>query len=160
MLQKFSICKLSDGQQGFKNFLEALYAVDVTFQKSYLPSDAISEGKLYLCSKNKLYALKVEVSVLPNGLVVLYSSHFPGSVSDFEIILHCREFHTKLLQKKETERPWSIPLCIGYDIRLNGQCLLAKSTKDCWKSCEQLTLYESLQVVCFQSRVRHTIDEF
>lgn len=88
----------------FSNFPEALYAVDVTFQQSFRPSGSIQEGKLYFSGKHKLYGLKVEVAVLPNGLAISCSPHYPGSVSDFEIVQRQRELHEKLLKKKESDR--------------------------------------------------------
>lgn len=94
---------MNNDSQRFRNFAEALYAVDVTFQQSFRPSGAIEEGKLYLSGKHKLYGLKVEVAVLPNGIGLACSAHHPGSASDFEI-MHCRrEIHLSLLKKKEDE---------------------------------------------------------
>lgn len=86
----------------FRHFPEALCAVDVTLQQSFCPSCSITEGKLYFSGKHKLYGVKVKV-VLPNGLAVACSNHYPGSVSDFEIDQRQRENHEKLL-KKESER--------------------------------------------------------
>ena len=54
--------------------------------------------------------MKVEVSVLPNGLDIGCSKFFPGSVRDFEIIQRGITWHRIVTNKKETE---SILLDIG-----------------------------------------------
>lgn len=101
---EFTMHELNTYNQRFRYYPEALYAVDVTFQQSFRPSGAIQEGKLYFSGKHKLYGLKVEVSVLPTGIAKACSEHYPGSVSDFEIIQRQREFHAKALKKSGDEQ--------------------------------------------------------
>ena len=94
---------LKDAYETFNNFPEALYSVDVTFQQSFPPSGAIQEGKLYFSGKHKLYGIKMEVSVLPNGQAISCSDHYPSSVSDFEIIQRRIGIHKLLLAKNSAE---------------------------------------------------------
>ena len=47
--------------------------------------------------------MKVEVSVLPNGLAIQCCNHYSGSMSDFGIIQHRCEDYAKLLKKKSNE---------------------------------------------------------
>lgn len=93
-----------ENDQQFGNFKCARYATDVTFQQSFRPSGNIAEGKRYFSGKHKLYGYKVEASVLPNGLAIGCSGHYPGSVSDFEIFQSNREFHEEELRKSRAER--------------------------------------------------------
>ena len=95
--------KLNNCGRRFNNFKEAHYAVDVTFQQSFRPSGSMEEGKRFYSGKHKLYGYKVEVSVLPNGLAIGCTQHYPGSVSDFEIFQRRREWHETELKKKESE---------------------------------------------------------
>lgn len=92
---------LHDGEQKFKHFPGALYATDVAFQQSFRPSGMMEEGQIYFSGKHKLYGVKVEVSVLPNGIAVGCTNHFPGSVSDFEILQRNLEWHRCKLNKRE-----------------------------------------------------------
>ena len=98
---EFSMSTLTDAQQKFRQFPEALYAVDVTFQQSYRPSGSLQEGKIFFSGKHKLYGIKVEVCVLPNGLAINCSNHYPGSVSDFEIIQRRKDVHEKILKRRQ-----------------------------------------------------------
>lgn len=85
----------------FTNFKEARYATDVTFQQSFRPSGSIEEGKRYYSGKHKLYGYKVEVSVLPNGLAAGSTLHYPGSVSDLEILQRNKDWHLRESSKKQ-----------------------------------------------------------
>ena len=95
-----SMRTLRETNSTFREFPEALYAVDVTFQQSFRPSGSINEGKIFFSGKHKLYGLKVEVSVLPNGLAMSCSDHFPGSISDLEIIQRRQDWHKRRSRKK------------------------------------------------------------
>ena len=96
--------ELRDTSQTFSNYPEALYAVDVTFQKPFCPSGAILEGRIYFSHKQKLYGAEVEVIFLSNLIAIACSNHYPGSVSDVEIIQQRIEAHKKCLRKKERDR--------------------------------------------------------
>lgn len=61
----------------------------------------MKKGKKYYSSKHKLYAYKVEISVLPNGLAVSCCKHYPGSISDLEIMRRMRRIHEKYLRKRQ-----------------------------------------------------------
>ena len=111
--REFTMKNLDNTHARFSNFPEALYAVDVTFQQSFRPSGQLAEGKLFFSGKHKLYGVKVEVGVLPNGLAISCSGHYPGSVSDFEILQRRRSIHTDLIQKQGNERDL---VDIGFDV--------------------------------------------
>ena len=98
---EFSLFTLIDAQQKFQQIPEALYAVDVTFQQSYCPSGSLPAGKIFFSGKHKLYRVKVEVCVVPNGLAINCCNHYPGIVSDFEIVQRRKDMHEKLLKKKK-----------------------------------------------------------
>lgn len=50
-----------------------------------------------------MYGFKVEVSVLPIGLAISCSAHYPGSVSDIEIMKEMHEWHVKASRKSNAE---------------------------------------------------------
>ena len=104
---EFTMAKLRALDLKFEDFPEAYYAVDVTFQQSYRPSGSMQEGKLFFSGKHKLYGIKVEVSVLPNGIALGCTNHYPGSVSDFEIIQRNREWHRSKSRKSGDEHTFA-----------------------------------------------------
>jgi hypothetical protein len=57
-----------------------------------------------ISGKHKLYGLKVEVSVLPNGMAINCSRHHPGSHSDIDIFRQNFKFHQNKLRKKDHEK--------------------------------------------------------
>lgn len=63
----------------------------------------MQEGKKYFSGKHKLYGFETEASVLPNGLALFSSKHYPGSVSDIDIMSRNRELHNESLLKGEGE---------------------------------------------------------
>lgn len=60
----------------------------------------VEKGKIYFSRKQKLCGYKVEVSVL-YGLAVGCTSHYPGSVSDFQIIQHNIDWNEERLSKEQ-----------------------------------------------------------
>lgn len=54
----------------FWNYPCANYAPDVTFQLAYRPSGHMREGTVYYSRMHKAYDYKVEVNLLPTGLVI------------------------------------------------------------------------------------------
>lgn len=99
----YTVTKLKSTGNAFKNFPYARYATDVTFQQCFRPSGSMQEGKVFFSGKHKLYGLKVEVSVLPNGLATFCSSHYPGSKSDISIMHDMAIDHENALKKKDRE---------------------------------------------------------
>ncbi|KAF0747311.1 hypothetical protein AaE_007771 [Aphanomyces astaci] len=81
----------------FRNFPYAKYATDVKFQPSNRPSGRFGEQKHYFSGKHKLYGLKIEASVSPEGLLVDMSAHEPGSVSDITMFRDRQDFHAAAL---------------------------------------------------------------
>ncbi|ETV90412.1 hypothetical protein H310_14799 [Aphanomyces invadans] len=65
----------------FRNNPYAKYATDVKFQPSNRPTGRFGEQKHYFSVKHKLYGLKIEASVSPEGLLVDMSAHEPGSLT-------------------------------------------------------------------------------
>lgn len=63
----------------------------------------MKEGKIYFIGKHNLYGYKVEVSVLSNGLAVNCAKHYPGSVSDLEILQRGVGFHCAALKKTSAD---------------------------------------------------------
>ncbi|RLO02962.1 hypothetical protein DYB28_004683, partial [Aphanomyces astaci] len=66
----------------FKNFPAARYAMDVTFQRTNVPTGAYEEKKLYYSGKHSLYGHEVEVSVVTNGFAIDCTKFYKGSMSD------------------------------------------------------------------------------
>ncbi|RHY82233.1 hypothetical protein DYB26_008986 [Aphanomyces astaci] len=70
VLDKYSMQHLHTSGHRFNNFPSALYAVDVTFQRTNAPAGSFNEKKRFYSKKHGQYDLKVEASVLPNGLAI------------------------------------------------------------------------------------------
>ncbi|KAF0702080.1 hypothetical protein AaE_016142, partial [Aphanomyces astaci] len=79
---KWTMEHLTSTGQRFANFPAALYAVDVTFQKTNAPAGTFSEKKMYYSKKHGHYGLKVEASVVPTGFAINVTAAVPGSVAD------------------------------------------------------------------------------
>lgn len=60
--------------------------------------------KVYFPGNHKLYGLKVEVSVLQNGLAMLCSNNYPGSVSDLVMKSENQNCHLEFTNKSSTEQ--------------------------------------------------------
>ena len=93
LTQNCNMKSLQDIRCMFQKFPEALYAVDVIFQQCYRPSGSLAEGKMYFSGKHRFKGFKIEASVHPNGLAIGASDHYPGSISDFEIMLRLRQWN-------------------------------------------------------------------
>ncbi|RHY14419.1 hypothetical protein DYB36_004675 [Aphanomyces astaci] len=96
---KYSMDYLTKTGRRFKHFPMAHYAVDVTFQQTNAPAVSFGEKKVFFSKKHGQYGVKVEVSVLPNGLALNVTSAVPGSVSDITICDSNSDFHLEHLQK-------------------------------------------------------------
>lgn len=51
-----------------------------------------------------MYEYRVRVSVLPNGIEIVYRNNLAGWVSDIEIFQQMQEYHAESLQKTEKEK--------------------------------------------------------
>ncbi|ETV91416.1 hypothetical protein H310_13965 [Aphanomyces invadans] len=100
---KFTMSNLHRSGQRFKNFPSALYAVDVTFQPTFAPAGGFAEKKRFFSKKHGQYGLKVEASVLPNGLAIHVSPAVPGSVADISICESMEDFHKAQLTKADDD---------------------------------------------------------
>ena len=69
----FSIAKISESKQLFKNFHFCLEAIDVIFQQANRPSSNMKEGEVYFSGKNKLYGYKFELPVCPNRIASAFN---------------------------------------------------------------------------------------
>ncbi|ETV80573.1 hypothetical protein H257_06107 [Aphanomyces astaci] len=69
----------------FRTYPYAKDATDVKFQPANRPTGRFGEQKHYFSGKHKLYGLKIEASVSPEGLLVAMIAHEPGSVSDLTV---------------------------------------------------------------------------
>ena len=91
---------LSAKGKKFKSHPYAMYATDVTFQQTNRPAGNHQESKRYFSAKHKLYGYTVEVSVLPNGLALGSSLHWPGSASDITIFREAFDWHEDASEKE------------------------------------------------------------
>ena len=87
----------------FQNFPYCYAAHDVKFQPSYRPGGRFTEVKRYFSGKHKLYGLKWECSVVPPGLAVHVSKHYPGAVADLNIALDNKDTLMNMLRKTPEE---------------------------------------------------------
>ncbi|EGZ04721.1 hypothetical protein PHYSODRAFT_379444, partial [Phytophthora sojae] len=62
-----------------------------------------TEQKHYFSGKHKLYGFKIECAMVPPGLAVHVSKHYPGSVSGIAICMKNLEVHKRLLHKTTAE---------------------------------------------------------
>lgn len=100
--RKYPFFRMIRDKKLFRNFTCACYATEMFFQQCNRPSGNMQEGKFYFSGKHKLYGFKTEVSVLPNGLkIVFFSDHYPGSKSVIDIFYEYIHFHKQALQKRE-----------------------------------------------------------
>ncbi|RHZ02090.1 hypothetical protein DYB35_013016 [Aphanomyces astaci] len=67
-VRKPSIPELRTKNTLFEHYPYALYATDVKFQPTERPGGRHGESKVYFSGKRKLYGLKIEASVSPEGL--------------------------------------------------------------------------------------------
>ena len=101
--ERFSMNKVDENHQLFKNFSFHLEAIDVTSHQANRPSGSMQEGKVFFSGKHKLYGFKVEVSARPNGFASAFSKHDPVSTSDLNIIHGRLKIHERRPQKREQE---------------------------------------------------------
>ncbi|OWZ08273.1 hypothetical protein PHMEG_00019215 [Phytophthora megakarya] len=87
----------------FPNYPYAPYALDVKFQPAYRPSGRFAEQKHYFSGNHKLYGFKIECAVVPPGLAVHVSKHYPGSVSDITICMINLVTHQRMLTKTSSK---------------------------------------------------------
>ncbi|ETW06322.1 hypothetical protein H310_02606 [Aphanomyces invadans] len=99
-----SMSQLRESNKLFRNFPYAKYATDVKFQPSHRPTGRFGEQKYYYSGKHKLYGLKLEASVSPEGFLADMSLFSPGSVSDVTIFRDRMDVHAAALAKTDTER--------------------------------------------------------
>ncbi|RHZ10360.1 hypothetical protein DYB37_013940 [Aphanomyces astaci] len=99
VLDKYSMQHLHTSGLRFDNFPSALYAVDVTVQRTNAPAGSFNEKKCFYSKKHGQYGLKVEASVLPNGLAINVTTAVPGSVADIAICESNLDFHPDKLKK-------------------------------------------------------------
>ncbi|ETV68881.1 hypothetical protein H257_15234 [Aphanomyces astaci] len=132
---------LNEKHKRFKYFPKALYAVDVTFQQTNAPSGSFSETMRYFSKKHGLYGVKVEASVLPNGLCVNVTSAVPGSHSDISICQSNEAFHTAAMKERSDEVDMvdhGIMVHYVMSIQTPGHCLVTRGTKASIDNCVPL----------------------
>ncbi|KAF0703053.1 hypothetical protein AaE_015577 [Aphanomyces astaci] len=108
--------ELMDRGTTFAHYPYAKYATDVKFQPSHRPSGRFGEQKHYYSGKHKLYGLKIEASVSPQGLLVDMSPHEPGSVHDLTVFRNRHDLHVSALSKRHETHPamWAVLVDLGY----------------------------------------------
>lgn len=87
----------------FHHFKYAWYPTDVKFQQANRPSVNHEMSFPHFSNKHHLYGIKVEVSVLPNGLAIMATTRFAGHEHDFDIFNNHLNFHKSALRKTEEE---------------------------------------------------------
>lgn len=126
---EWSYEKLFEKHMLFRNNPSAFYATDVRFHQSLRPNGAHLDAKPMFSAKHKLYGVKTEVSVLPNGLCIRSSRHFRGGEADISIFRSALAWHKQFLEKKgseteiedetltdeEFEHLWAVLLDKGYE---------------------------------------------
>ncbi|ETV71859.1 hypothetical protein H257_12992 [Aphanomyces astaci] len=100
---KYTMEHLETNKRRFANYPCALYAVDVTFQKTNIPARSFPERKRFFSKKHGQHGVKVEASVLPNGLAINVTNAVPASMADIAIAQSNREFHLNKLAKTPSE---------------------------------------------------------
>lgn len=101
--EDWTMKEMHDENVVFRNFSSAFYATDVRFQQSLRPTGTHAESKPYFSGKHKLYGVKTEASVLPNGICVMRSRYYRGGKADISIFREYRTWHTGMTKKKEDE---------------------------------------------------------
>lgn len=101
-------------------FSFAQYATDVTFQQCVRPAGVAQEGKLYSSRKQKLYGLKVEVSVISNDITAFCTKLFLGPK---QLIQFCRK--TLPCKKKLSEKS-------NHDMSIEDRRTLATTLSNYW----------------------------
>ncbi|ETV71331.1 hypothetical protein H257_13458 [Aphanomyces astaci] len=87
----------------FGNNPYALYATDVKFQPTERPAGRHGEAKPYFSAKHKLYGLKIEASVSPQGRLVDMSEAHRGAVADLTIMRSRIDQHVGALAKSDNK---------------------------------------------------------
>ncbi|KAF0775383.1 hypothetical protein AaE_000917, partial [Aphanomyces astaci] len=87
----------------FENYPYALYATDVKFQPSERPAGRHGAAKPYFCVKHKLYGLKFEASVSPQGHLVDMSAAHLDAVAELTILRTRMDQEQEALKKTEQE---------------------------------------------------------
>ncbi|RHY84410.1 hypothetical protein DYB31_015519 [Aphanomyces astaci] len=142
VLDKYSMQHLHTSGHQFNNFPSALYAVDVTYRWTNVPAGSFNEKKRFYSKKHGQYVLKMEASVLPNGLAINVTTAVPGSVADIAICESNVDFHQDKLKKNGEEDDmlakkttcWTTAQC-KKSILGRGLCLLTKATKAFTANC-------------------------
>lgn len=101
--EHYTITRLRTDGHTFRNVPYSRYATYVTFQQGYLPTGTMVEGNSYFSGNLKLYGSKVDVSVLPSGLTIHSTVHYPGPVSDLDIFRRARTFHETSTAQSESD---------------------------------------------------------
>ncbi|RHY75600.1 hypothetical protein DYB38_013735 [Aphanomyces astaci] len=94
---------LRERYRQFTNYPYALYATDVKFQPYERPGGRFNEKTAWFSGKHKLYGLKLEASVSPQGYCVDVSESHPGAKSDLTIMRSRLDVHDRALTKSVNE---------------------------------------------------------
>ncbi|RLO02954.1 hypothetical protein DYB28_013512, partial [Aphanomyces astaci] len=94
---------LRERDRQFTNYPYALYATDVKFQPYERPGGRFNEKTAWFSGKHKLYGLKLEASVSPQGYCVDVSESHPGAKSDLTIMRSRLDVHDRALTKSVNE---------------------------------------------------------
>ena len=82
-----------------QNYPETDHITDASITMINRPAGTHNEAKPYFSGKHKLYCLKVEASVYPNGMVCNWTKPYPGATSDITIFRDNLPFHKSKARK-------------------------------------------------------------
>lgn len=95
----------------FKNYLEALYATDVTFEQCKRLTGLLEDTRMFYGGKNHFYGYETKVSVSLNEIAIKMSTFYPGSVFGIEIFRKTKDWHVDCSREERTE--------IGFQVKRN-----------------------------------------
>ena len=87
----------------FKNFPNALEAIDVTFQKTYKRGSLHKQKRSLYSGKHKQFGLKTEVAVGPDGRARFVSKLYHGSIHDMKMFKAHKDEHVARLTKDKVD---------------------------------------------------------
>ncbi|OWZ06691.1 LOW QUALITY PROTEIN: hypothetical protein PHMEG_00021019 [Phytophthora megakarya] len=99
IIDEVSMTSQEHDHQPFSNYPYALYALDVNHPIAH----PVVLQKHYFSGKHKTYGIKIECAVVPPGLAVHVSKHYPWSVSDITMCMKNLVTYQRMLIKTSSE---------------------------------------------------------
>ena len=86
----------------FFNFPDCIEVIDVCFQPIQKPSGSFRSKKVFFSGKHFAYGVKIECTHAPDGRLMRFTSHYPGSVHDFKILTENIQPHLDYLKNGDS----------------------------------------------------------